>query len=130
GLHLAQAFLKQIDLPRRAQPYVERISEETGETVHLAVLQDNAAVTLLKREGRHPVRVETGAVGSINPAHAAAVGKAMLAWLPESEIRRILAARGMPRLTSCTITGVDALLEELRLVRRHGHAMDREESQP
>src|SRR5215813_14290431 len=39
GLHLAQAFLKQIDLPRRAQPHVDRISADTGETVHLAVLQ-------------------------------------------------------------------------------------------
>ena len=54
GLHLAQAFLKQVDLPRRAQPHVERISEETGETVRLAVLQGDAVVTLLKREGGTP----------------------------------------------------------------------------
>src|SRR5262245_4338665 len=39
GLHLAHAFLKQVDLPRRAQPHMDRISEETGETVQLAVLQ-------------------------------------------------------------------------------------------
>jgi IclR family acetate operon transcriptional repressor len=130
GLHLAQSFLKQVDLPRRAQPHVERISEETGETVHLAVLQGDVVVTLLKREGRHAVRVDTGALGATDAAHATALGKAMLAWLPEHEIRRILSARGMARYTPNTITGLDPLIEELRLVRRHSHAVEREEHQP
>lgn len=130
GLHLAQAFLKQVDLPRRAQPYVERISEDTGETVHLAVLQGDAVVTLLKREGRHAVRVDAGAVGAADAAHATALGKAMLAWLPEHEFRRILAASGPARFTANTITDADVLVEELRLVRRNGHAVDREEYQP
>jgi IclR family transcriptional regulator, acetate operon repressor len=130
GLHLAQAFLKQVDLPRRAQPHVDRISEETGETVQLAVLQGDAVVTLLKREGRHAVRVDSGAVGSGEAAHATSLGKAMLAWLPEHELRRILETMGMARFTPRTITDVDALIEELRLVRRNGHAMDREEYQP
>ncbi|HEX6000647.1 MAG TPA: IclR family transcriptional regulator [Hyphomicrobiaceae bacterium] len=130
GLHLAQSFLKQVDLPRLAHPHIERISDETGETVHLAVLQGDTVVTLLKREGRHAVRVDTGAVGAVDAAHATAVGKAMLAWLPEHEIRRIVATRGMPRFTANTITGVEALVEELRLVRRHSHALDREEHQP
>jgi IclR family acetate operon transcriptional repressor len=130
GLHLAQSFLKQVDLPRRAQPHVEHISEETGETVHLAVLQGDTVVTLLKREGRHAVRVDTGTVGSTDAAHATALGKAMLAWLPEHEIRRIVTARGMAKFTPNTIIDLDALIEELRLVRRHSHANEREEHQP
>jgi IclR family transcriptional regulator, acetate operon repressor len=130
GLHLAQAFLKQVDLPRRAQPHVERISEETGETVQLAVLQGDTVVTLLKREGRHAVRVDSGIVGNGEAAHATARGKAMLAWLPEHEIRRILQMRGMVRFTPNTITEFDALIEELRLVRRNSHAVDREEYRP
>jgi IclR family acetate operon transcriptional repressor len=130
GLHLAQAFLKQVDLPRRAQPHVDRINEDTGETVHLAILQGDAVVTLLKREGRHAVRVDTGAVGSADCVHATALGKAMLAWLPEHEIRRILETKGMAAVTANTITDADAMIEELRLVRRNGHAMDREEYQP
>jgi IclR family acetate operon transcriptional repressor len=130
GLHLGQAFLKQVDLPRRAHPFVERISEETGETVHLAVLQGDTVITLLKREGRHAVRVDTGTLGASDAAHATATGKAMLAWLPEGEIRRILAIKGMAAFTPATITDPDAFVRELQLVRRHGHAMDREEFQP
>jgi IclR family acetate operon transcriptional repressor len=130
GLHLGQAFLKQVDLPRRAQPFIERISEDTGETVHLAVLQGDTIITLLRREGRHAVRVDTGALGASDAVHATATGKAMLAWLPEGEIRRIVAANGMTALTAGTITDIDVLIEDLRLVRRNGHALDREEFQP
>jgi IclR family acetate operon transcriptional repressor len=130
GLHLGQAFLKQVDLPRRAQPLVERISAETGETVHLAVLQGDSIITLLRREGRHAVRVDTGALGTSDAPHATATGKAMLAWLPEHETRRILASKGMVRFTPATLTDPDRLIEELRLVRRSGHAVDREEFQP
>src|SRR5262245_2719610 len=106
GLHLAQAFLSQVDLPRRALPHLDRVSEATGETVHLAVLQGDAVVTLLKREGRHAVRVDTGAVGSADAVHATALGKAMLAWLPEHEIRRIVATTGMAAFTASTFTDV------------------------
>jgi IclR family transcriptional regulator, acetate operon repressor len=129
-LYLGQAFLSQVDLPRRAQPFVERINETTGEMVHLAVLQGDAVITLLKREARHAVRVETGALGAADAAHATATGKAMLAWLPEHEIRRILSVKGMVRFTPATITDANAFIEELRLVRRNGHALDREEFQP
>lgn len=130
GLHLGQAFLKQVDLPRRAQPLIERISAETGETAHLAVLQGGSIITLLKREGRHAVRVDTGALGASDAPHATATGKAMLAWLPEHEIRRILAVNRMDAFTPNTITDAERLIEELRLVRRNGHALDREEFQP
>ena len=129
GLHLGQAFLKQVDLPRRAQPMIEKISAETGETTHLAVLQGDAIITLLRREGRHAVRVDTGTLGAADAPHATATGKAMLAWLPEHEMRRILGA-GMRAFTPNTITDPDRLIEELRLVRRNGHAIDREEFQP
>lgn len=130
GLHLGQAFLKQVDLPRRAQPLIERISAETGETAHLAVLQGSSIITLLKREGRHAVRVDTGTLGASDAPHATATGKAMLAWLPEHEIRRILAVNRMDAFTPNTITDAEQLIEELRLVRRNGHALDREEFQP
>ncbi len=129
-IHLSHAGLRQVDLPRRAQAMVERISQATGETVHLAVMQGDSIVTLLKREARHAVRVDTGALAHADATHASAIGKAMLAWLPEDEIRRIVTTRGMTRFTPSTITDFAELIEELRLVRRKGFAIDREEFQP
>lgn len=128
-LYLSNACLTQVDLPARAAPFIEQINEKTGETVHLAVLQGDAMMKVAKRESRHPVRVDTGTLGKSDAAHATASGKAMLAWLPEGEMKRVL-AHGMTRYTANTITEWPALIEELRHVRRNGYSMDREEYQP
>lgn len=127
-MYLSHACL-QVDLPRRAQPYLEAINQATGETVHLAALQGDAVVTLAVREARHAVRVDTGRIGKVEAPHATSVGKAILAWLPEDEMRRIL-SHGMKRFTEHTITEFPALLESLRVVRRNGYAVDREEHLP
>jgi IclR family acetate operon transcriptional repressor len=129
-LYLSQICLRQVDLPRRVQPYIERINQATGETVHLCVLQGEQMVTMLRREARHAVRVDTGALGRLEAPHATALGKAMLAWLPEDEVRRIVETSGADKFTPNTITDFAALIEELRLVRRKGYAIDREEFQP
>jgi IclR family transcriptional regulator, acetate operon repressor len=127
-LYLGHACL-QVDLPRRAQPYLEEINKVTGEAVHLAALQGDAVVTLAVREARHAVRVEAGKVGKLEAPHATSVGKAIMAWLPEDEIRRMTSG-GMKRFTDHTITEFPALLESLRIVRRNGYALDREEFRP
>ena len=58
-----------------------------------------------------------------------ASGKAILAWIPEAELQRIVEAKGLPAFTPHTITEFEALREELRVVRRLGFAIDREEFQ-
>jgi IclR family transcriptional regulator, acetate operon repressor len=127
-MYLSHACL-QVDLPRRAQPYLEAVNRATGETVHLAALQGDSMMTLAVREARHAVRVETGKVGRLEAPHATSVGKAILAWLPEDEMQRILAV-GMKRYTDKTITEFPALVESLRQVRRNGYALDHEEYLP
>ena len=127
-LDLGHACL-QVDLPRRAQRYLETINRNTGETVHLAGLQGDAVVTLAVRDARHAVGVKTGKVGKLDAPHATSMGKAMLAWLPEEEIGRIL-GQSMKRFTDNTITELPAFIEALRTVRRDGYALDREEFLP
>jgi IclR family acetate operon transcriptional repressor len=127
-LHLGHAC-RQVDLPRRAQPYLEAVNRATGETVHLAAVQGNSVVTLAVREARHAVRVDTGRIGKLAAPHATSVGKAILAWLPEDEMRRILSG-GLKRCTDNTITDFAALLDDLKRVRRDGYAIDREEHLP
>jgi IclR family acetate operon transcriptional repressor len=129
-LHLGQAFMRQVDLPRRAQPVLDRLNAATGEAVHLAVLQGDQVVTVAKSEARQAVRVDTAVIGMAEAPHATATGKAMLAWLPEDQMRRILAVNGMPRFTVKTVTDPAVLIEEMRHVRRNGFSMDREEYQP
>jgi IclR family transcriptional regulator, acetate operon repressor len=128
-LHLSAACLRQVDLPRRAQSFVDRLNEQTRETVQLAIMQDTNLVHLLRREARHAVRVDGGLGGKSNAAHATATGKAILAWLPPTELDRIVTDKGLTAFTPNTVTDLERLKEELRLTRRNGFAVDREEFQ-
>jgi IclR family transcriptional regulator, acetate operon repressor len=129
-LHLSAACLRQVDLPRRAQSFVDRLNDQTREAVQLAIMQDTTLVHILRREARHAVRVEAGFGGNANAAHATATGKAILAWLPPTELDRIVADKGLTAFTPNTITDIEKLKEELRLVRRNGFSIDREEFRP
>lgn len=127
-LYIGHACL-QVDLPRRAQSYMESVNQSTGETVHLAALQGDVIANLSVREARHAVRVETGRLGRIPAPHAQSIGKAILAWLPDDEVRRIVGT-GLTRYTSNTIADFPGLLESLSGVRRIGYAIDHEEYLP
>jgi IclR family transcriptional regulator, acetate operon repressor len=128
-LHLSAACLRQVDLPRRAQSFVDRLNDRTREAVRLAIMQDTNLVNVLHREARHAVRVDAGLGGNSNAAHATATGKAILAWLPPTELDRIVADKGLTAFTPNTITDLEKLKEDLRLTRRNGFAIDREEFQ-
>jgi IclR family acetate operon transcriptional repressor len=129
-LFLHTAALKQVNLPRRAQRVLEYLNARTREAVQIAVMQGDALVALMRKESLHATKTEAGIPVAEDAAHATATGKAILAWLPEGELTRIIERRGLPCLTPNTITELPALIEELRLVRRHGFAIDREENQP
>lgn len=124
---LGDACMREISLPQRAQPFIARVSQATGEAVHLIALRGETMTTLAKHEARHRDAIFAARADG---AHARASGKAMLAWLPEHEIQRILSAHGMIKFTPNTITDWPVLHEELRLVRRNSYSMDREEYQP
>jgi IclR family acetate operon transcriptional repressor len=127
---LSNACLRQIDLPRLAKLHLDNVSAITGEAVQLAVLQGTDLVTLIRRECSFPVRVDAGMSGKSNAAHATATGKAILAWLPETEVERIILEKGLTAFTPRTITDPNKLREDLRLVRRNGFSTDRQEFQP
>jgi IclR family acetate operon transcriptional repressor len=128
-LFLSTAALKQVNLPRRAQRVLDYLNRRTREAVQIAVMQGDTLVTLLRKEALDAIEADATIPASEAAAHATATGKAILAWLPESELTRIIERHGLRRLTPYTITELPALIEELRLVRRHGYAMDREEGQ-
>jgi len=66
-------------------------------------------------------------LGSRHPIHASGSGKAILAALPDDTVQDILAKHGLPRHTEHTIVTPDALLNAIKLIRKHGYAYDDEE---
>jgi len=83
-------------------------------------------VTVQIVDGTHAVRMHS-AVGKRNPAHASALGKVLMAYLPDGEVDAIVTQYGLPRFTTNTITDAGALREALHRVRLDGYAQDAEE---
>jgi len=115
------ASMQRTSLLDLALPYIERISRETGETVILCGLRENVGFCMEKVEGHHTLRVSYE-LGDTYPLHAAATGKAILAFLAADEQRRVLDAIGLPKLTDTTITDASALRKELAKIRTAGFA--------
>jgi len=68
-------------------------------------------------------------VGNRRCMHTTAIGKVLLAALPEKEMLRLLRLKGLPRLTQYTMVSKIALLAELDNVRRQGYAIDNQENE-
>jgi IclR family transcriptional regulator, acetate operon repressor len=117
-----------IDLRRAARPALEQLREDTGETASLAVLEGAVVRFVDCAESPRSVRVGNR-TGVVRPAHAAAVGKAILAELPDAELaRRYPGGALLPAATAVAHTDLDALLRDLAGVRTSGYALNWEES--
>ncbi len=118
------------DLLARGRAALDGLAEETGETVHLAVLRSFDVVHLDGREAPRLLRVGTR-VGQHLPAHCTALGKVLLACGDEGELRRydefLSGGDGLEARTNATITDRDKLLEHLRGVAVRRQAIDLQE---
>lgn len=118
-----------IDLRRQAKPYLDRLQREISETVFFCMLEDGQVFYIEKIESQQSVRTAC-TVGSRAPAYCTAVGKAMLAELPDAEVNEIIRRWGLKAITPNTITTPAALKAELRAIRARGYAIDNEEKEP
>lgn len=123
---LGTKAVSKLDLRGRARPVLERLVLETSETVHLCILDDTDVVYLDKVEPTRSVRMASS-VGRRNPAYCTAVGKAILAWLPEAQVESIVRKHGLKAMTANTITSFLELKTELAAIRERGYAVDNEE---
>jgi DNA-binding IclR family transcriptional regulator len=125
---LSQILLSTTDFRIEARPVMEALIARFGETVHLATLEGGQVIYVEKLQGTRAVHVSVTGVGYHLPAHCNSVGKVILASRPWDEVQQILLSRGMPMLTSHTITTVDAFKAELAQVAAQGYAYDIEET--
>lgn len=117
---LGELAKQATSLQRLAQPALERLTLETGETSNLVVMVGDEAVNVLAVESPRPIK-HVGWPGRRIPLHATASGKSLLAWRKPEEVRALLPAP-LPRFTPATITDAEALLAELARVRAQGYS--------
>ncbi len=123
---IGNSFLEARDFVGTSRPFLRRLTTQTGETANLGIRDGGTAVFLAQSESPQMMRMITR-LGSRAPLHASGVGKALMAWLPDDELERILAERGLSRVTENTLHSPERLRESLAEIRRQGFACDREE---
>lgn len=126
ALALGQAYLRHSDLRHIAEAPLAALRDRSSETVHLATLQGAQVIYLEKLPGLHPIGLMSSRIGDRSPAHCTGLGKALLAYVPEAEVRRTFSS-GLQSFTPRTITRIAGLLEELDRIRNQGYAVDNEE---
>jgi DNA-binding IclR family transcriptional regulator len=120
--------LASFDPRRHARPFLDRLQRELSETVFFCILDDGQVFYLDKVESQQSIRTAC-TVGSRAPAYCTAVGKAMLAELPDAEVNDIVRRWGLKAITAKTITTAAALKTELKTIRSRGYAIDDEEKE-
>ena len=116
----------QVDWADRVKPFLEQLTEVSGETAHLAVLNDGQVLYVDKVESSRSLRMPSQ-VGRRLPVHCTGVGKALIAYLPDEVLSGLIARRGLSRFTSRTITELESLMIELARTRDRGYSVDNEE---
>jgi DNA-binding IclR family transcriptional regulator len=105
---------------------LESLVGETGETAHLAILDEREVLYVEKVEALRSLRMPS-AVGRRVPVHCTALGKVLIAGLEDGELSAAIYSSPLKAFTGNTITDPDRLREEIAHVRRQGYAVDREE---
>ena len=126
-LVLGNIVAADLDLREKAYPHLVSLRDATRETTHVAVLHRWQVVYLDRVPSPQPVGFMQSRPGAILPAHCTALGKTLLAYLPELEVAAWAEAATFEALTPHTHTSARPLLDELARIRERGYAVDEQE---
>jgi len=126
--NLGMQVLEKNDVIGIARPYMEDLAERFRYTVHLAILSNDSAVYIEKVNGPSFVQFNTK-VGQAMPLHCSAVGKALVAYLPEEQLKEMFSRKPLVRYTENTITNLEEFISHLAHVREQGYAVEDEEGE-
>ncbi|MFI8087077.1 IclR family transcriptional regulator [Streptomyces sp. NPDC086080] len=124
-LRLAGAAALRLDISQEGVPVCRDLADELGETVNMAVPDEDAAVNIMQARGTASVTAQNW-LGRRTPLHATSSGKVFLAHMPPA-LREDRLTRPLPRFTDRTITEPAVLRGQLERVLEQGYAVTREE---
>ena len=126
AFEVGSSFLRSTSLQSEGQMIVERLSEETGETASLGILDSDEVFYLVIAHGQRDLGIQSNA-GTRHPVYCTALGKVLLADLDWPEAKALLSRIERRRMTTNTIVNIGRLREELLKVASQGYALDAEE---
>lgn len=108
---------------------LESLVADVGESANIGVLSGFSVVYLDRVEYAWPLRLQISPNDRL-PAHCVAIGKLLLAYLPDRLRAQILHSARLERFTDSTITEPELLERELEAIRRQDHALNNQEFHP
>ena len=134
--HLGNVFYRFLaplqgvnQVTRGARVYMEQVAEQTRETVHLNIPEDNHRICIDTLESPMPLRAGMP-LGHTSPLHAGASAKCLLAFASPEFVATYLSSPDLEQLTDNTVVDVAALKAELVTIRRRGYAQSLGERTP
>ena len=124
---LSSGIVNSMEIMDVAKAHLERLSQRTGEAVHLVIRDARDIVYIYKTESG-PMRMSSR-VGLRSPLYCTGVGKAILATLPPEEVEDVWNHSSLKKLTSRTVVDLAEMQDQLAEVRANGYAIDDEENE-
>jgi DNA-binding IclR family transcriptional regulator len=125
-VELGMKKLESFEIRHSAHPYMQEIAFAFGETVNLGHWDGTAIVHLDKINSTDVLRLDVG-MGAVAPAYCTGLGKAILAFLPDSELDAYLDTTQLVAMSPKTITTQAQLKADIARTRQRGYAIDNEE---
>jgi IclR family acetate operon transcriptional repressor len=125
---LGSTVVERLNVRATAYPVLKRLAQQTGLTTHLGIIDRGEVIYIEKIEGQGPIKISS-AVGRRMGVHCTALGKAMLAQLPQSELQLILDRSDLPQRTPNTLNSVELLRADLARTQERGYSFDDEENE-
>ncbi|MEF2072665.1 IclR family transcriptional regulator [Consotaella aegiceratis] len=128
ALRLGYAAWESASLAKAARPVLELLHGTIGLTTHLACLEGGQVLYLVTLAAPM-MACRLSRPGRVAPSYCTALGKAMLARLPDDDLHAALQQQTFRPQTDKTIASADDLRRELETIRTRGYALDDEENE-
>lgn len=123
---LSYRVIGRMNWHNMAKPYLYDLMKKTGETIHLGV-EDNGEIIYIDKVDTENTIGMYSKIGRRSPIYCTGIGKAILSFLPQEHISKILNEHELVKFTNNTITDINDLTKELKEIKLIGYAIDNEE---
>lgn len=123
---LGSMFLQSLELRQIAFPEMEKLYEITGESIHMGIIEGNEVISIEGIESNKSLHIKLW-IGKRSPIYCTSIGKAILAFYSDEEIKKILDNIKLKSFTENTITSKRKLIEELKSIKENHVALDYQE---
>jgi len=121
---LGSIVFDSFSLRKTASPYLGQLHEKIGKTIFLGVLDNDEVLYVDKREDpRNPISF-TSKIGTRRPPYWGMLGPVLMAYLPDTEIKRLLQKNPLAATTKKSLTNKEEFLKLLRRIREQGYVID------